>query len=65
MNDAPSRAIIDAAYALISPEENIRSVFYVVDTYWWQADRIIEQTKSIADDWKSVGGSVYVFRFDK
>jgi hypothetical protein len=65
MNDSPSRAIIDEAHQLIAKEENVHTVYYVVDTYWWQADRIIEQTKSLAVDWKCVGGSVYVFRFDK
>lgn len=64
MNEAPSREIINEAHQLIAKEENVRTVFYVVDTYWWQSERIIEQSKSIADDWKSIGGSVYVFRFD-
>lgn len=64
MNETPSREIVNQAHQLIAKEENVRTVFYVVDTYWWQSERIIEQAKSIADDWKSIGGSVYVFRFD-
>lgn len=64
MNDVPSLSMIDEARTLIPQDENVHTVYYVVNTYWWQSERIIEQTKSIADDWKSVGGSVYVFRFD-
>ncbi|MCX6714642.1 MAG: hypothetical protein NTX72_02420 [Candidatus Uhrbacteria bacterium] len=64
MNTTPSRATIESALALIPKDENVHTVYYVVDTYWWQADQLIEQAKAIADDWKSVDGSVYVFRFD-
>ncbi len=64
MNEAPSRTIVNDALSLVPKDENVHTVFYLVDTYWWQADQIIEQTKAIADDWKSVDGSVYVFRFD-
>ena len=63
MNVTPDRKTIDEALALIPTEENVHTIFYVVDTYWWQSNRLIEQAKSIADDWKSVGGSVYVFKF--
>lgn len=65
MNATPSRETIHQALALIPKEEYVHAVFYVVDTYWWQADQIIEQSKAIADDWKSVNGSVYIFRFDE
>ncbi len=65
MNTTPSRSTIDAALALIPKEENVHTVFYVVDTYWWQANQIIEQSKAIADDWKSVDGSVYIFKFER
>src|SRR3989338_5505425 len=65
MNETPSRTTVESALALIPKDENVRTVFYVVDTYWWQADQIIEKTKAIANDWMSVGGSVYVFRFEQ
>ncbi len=64
MNDTPNKKIVSEALGLIPPEENVHTLFYVVDTYWWEASRIIETAKSVSDDWKSVGGSVYVFRFD-
>lgn len=64
MNTTPSRATIENALALLPKDENVHTVYYIVDTYWWQADQLIEQSKAIADDWKSVDGSVYVFRFD-
>lgn len=65
MNETPTRTTVESALALIPKEENVHTLFYVVDTYWWQSERLIEQAKSIADDWKSVGGTVYIFRFDK
>ncbi|MBI4599186.1 hypothetical protein HY734_03270 [Candidatus Uhrbacteria bacterium] len=39
-------------------------VYFVVNRYWWQADRIMETAKTNADDWWSVGdGDVYVFTY--
>lgn len=64
MNTTPSRTTAESALALLPKDENVHTVYYVVDTYWWQADQLIEQAKAIADDWKSVGGSVYVFQFE-
>lgn len=66
MNESPNKKIVQESLNLISPNENVHTLFYVVDSYWWEANRIIETAKNIADDWKSVGnGSVYVFRFDE
>lgn len=46
----------------IQPE----ALYYIVDSYWWEASRIIETSKGIADDWFSVGnGNVFVFRFEQ
>ncbi len=65
MNETPSRTTVGNTLALIPKDENVHTLYYVVDTYWWQADQLIEQTKAIADDWKRVDESVYVFRFDQ
>jgi hypothetical protein len=64
MNETPNQKIVDETLQLIPSDERVRTLFYVVNTYWWESARLIETAKSIADDWKSVGGSVYVFRFD-
>ena len=64
MNTAPTKKIASEATGLLPSESNVHTVFYVVDTYWSESDRIIETAKSVADDWKSVDGSVYIFRFD-
>ncbi len=64
MNDEPSLETVQNALALVPADEGVHTLFYVVDTYWWQAERLIEQSKSLANDWKSIDGSVYIFRFD-
>lgn len=65
MNDRPSRDIASDALELTSTHSKITTLFYVVNTYWWESARIIETTKTIADDWRSLeNGAVYVFRFD-
>ena len=66
MNTTPNKKIVQEAINLIAPDQNVRTLFYVVDAYWWESNRIIETAKSIANDWKSIGnGSVYIFRFDE
>jgi len=36
--------------------------FFVVNNYWWQSEKIIENTKNISDDWFAVG-DVTIFKF--
>jgi len=43
----------------------VTSVYFIVNTYWWDATRIIETAKGTADEWMSVGdGKDYIFRYD-
>ncbi len=65
MNDHPSVETAKQALDLVPMHGDVKTLFYIVDNYWWQAPRIIETTKTIATDWRSLGdGAVWVFRFD-
>lgn len=72
MNEAPTKEtafrafdIVDALCAVGCMRELPASVYFVVNDYWWQADRIVEQAKASADAWFAVGdGAVTVFRYD-
>jgi hypothetical protein len=46
MADKPIDAIIEKTRSLTGAQ----LVFFVMDDYWWDSKRVIEQTKSIADD---------------
>jgi hypothetical protein len=42
------------------------TAFFVVNNYWWDSERIIEQSKSLANDWFALGDDeVTVFVFTK
>ncbi|MFA5946959.1 MAG: hypothetical protein WC813_02960 [Patescibacteria group bacterium] len=45
MADKPREAIIDKARALTGAQ----LVFFVMDDYWWDSKRVVEQTKTITD----------------
>jgi hypothetical protein len=61
MNDHPTRETVQKAFDLLP----VQSVFFVVNKYWWQSDRIIETAKGTADSWFAVdNGAVTVFRYD-
>lgn len=65
MNETPNKKIAEQAIQLLPKDSNVKTVFYVVDSYWWDFSRIVESSKAIASDWKSIGdGAVYVFKFD-
>jgi len=74
MNVAPARqTTIDAATLMndacaVDPacdEKPVEIVYYVVNDYWWQADRLVETGKQTADRWFAIDdGKVYVFRYD-
>ncbi|OGL66343.1 hypothetical protein A2856_01440 [Candidatus Uhrbacteria bacterium RIFCSPHIGHO2_01_FULL_63_20] len=72
MNDAPAKETALRALDVVSASceagcmrELPTSVFFVVNDYWWQSDRIVEQAKGTADDWFAVdGGALIVFRYD-
>jgi len=65
MNDKPSLETAKQALDLVPMHGDVDTLFYIVDSYWWQAPRIIETAKTIATDWRSLeDGAVWVFRFD-
>ena len=65
MNERPDREIAREALELVPMHGDVDTLFYIVNDYWWQAPRLIETSKTIANDWRSVGGgAVHVFRFD-
>lgn len=75
MNADPTRAKALAAMQLVENAcrgrgqceyGNIQSLYYVVDSYWWDAKKIIAAATWTADDWFIVdGGKVTVFRYDR
>lgn len=61
MNDMPNLATIQNVRELTDAS----TVFFVVNDYWWNAKNIIEQTKSLTDDWfTSEDGTIHVFVFE-
>ena len=64
MNDTPTREIAQEALNLVPMHGDINTLFYFVNSYWWNSPRIIETAKTTADDWRAVGnGAVYIFRY--
>lgn len=65
MNESPTRETAQSALDLVPEHGDITTLFFLVNSYWWEAPRIIETAKSTADDWRSVGeGQVYVFEYN-
>jgi len=74
MNETPNRDIAQDAATLMNDackadpscdEPKASTVYYVVNDYWWQADRLVETGKQTADRWFAIDdGTVYVFRYD-
>ncbi len=66
MNESPTRESAQAALDAVPANGDVTTIFFLVNSYWWNAPRIIETAKSTADDWKSVGedAQVYVFRYE-
>jgi hypothetical protein len=62
MNDHPTRETVQKAFALLP----VKTVFFAVNDYWWQSDRIVETAKGTADSWFAIDdGKVTVFRYDR
>ncbi|KKR84635.1 MAG: hypothetical protein UU48_C0011G0017 [Candidatus Uhrbacteria bacterium GW2011_GWF2_41_16] len=61
MNNEPDTKKAEDAIRLTG----VSVCYFVVNDYWWQAPRIIETAKTVANDWWSMGdGSVYIFKFE-
>lgn len=65
MNESPDRETALKALSLAQEHEDVQTLFFLVNNYWWDAPRIIETAKTTADDWRSVGegGQVYLFEY--
>lgn len=62
VEQTPSRDIMDSAMALTGADQ----AFFAIHDYWWQAPEIIENSKTIADDWFSIGdGQITIFVFKR
>ena len=64
MNATPTRELARETLQLVPMHGDVPLLFFVVNNYWWDASRIIETAKTTADDWRAVGQSVHVFRYD-
>ena len=68
INLKPDKKIAQDALNLIAERcpdcEQPQILFYVVNDYWWQAERLVETGKSTADDWFSLDrGRIHVFKY--
>lgn len=58
----PSRDAMDKAMNLVG----VNHAYFVVNKYWWESARIIEQAKSTADSWTSFDqNNIYIFEYSK
>jgi len=64
MNAGPTRDVAKESLQLVPMHGDVTTLFFVVNHYWWDAPRIIETAKTTADDWRAVGETVHVFRYD-
>lgn len=60
MNDHPNLETAGQAMDLAGVDR----LYFLVNDYWWQSDRIVEVAKTNADEWWSVGnGAVHIFKY--
>ena len=60
VNDVPSQTKIEEAMDLAG----VNRAYFVLNTYWFNADQIIENAQSHADDWVIIGeNDVYIFEY--
>ncbi len=59
---APIRETVTAAMENVG----VDLAYFVVDNYWWKADKLVERAKQSADAWIDIGdGQVHVFKYEK
>ena len=73
MNGKPSRETAKAALDLMNArcdanaectQSPARTVYFVVNAYWWEAPRIVETAKQNADSWWALdNAAVHVFKY--
>ncbi len=58
--DEPSLAVIEEAADLTG----VRLVYFVINKYWTEFDKIVEKAKKITDDWTVINeGALYIFKY--
>jgi hypothetical protein len=64
MNTQPEAARAQKAADLFLPEQ-VSTVYYVINDYWWDAPRLVETAKMVASSWhRREEGRLTIFRFD-
>jgi len=73
MNTQPDKATAESARTLANDQceqsptcdgQPVTRVYYLVNDYWWQSDRLVETGKQTADHWTSVdNGAVHIFEY--
>jgi hypothetical protein len=60
VNTQPDREIMNQAMDLVGVKES----YFVINKYWWNYGKIVEQSKKIADDFVMIGdGEIFIFKF--
>ena len=64
----------DLVYNEVSKEKIIKAMdlagvnqaYFVINEYWWKFDKIVEQSKTIADEYQAIDEEkIYIFKFSK
>jgi len=55
----PSQETMAAARNLVGVKES----YLIVNTYWFQSDRVISAAKLSANSWKTINNEVYIFKY--
>ena len=42
----------------------VKTIYLVINDYWWAAEDIISKQKNTADDWYSIDGKNYIFKYE-
>jgi len=57
--EKPSRETMAKARALTGVKES----YLIINKYWFQSSRLINEAKLNSDDWKEINGEVYIFKY--
>lgn len=59
-NKEPSKETAISAMSIVG----VQTLYFVVNDYWWESEKIIEHAKLESDDWFSIGdGKITVFKY--
>lgn len=57
----PDRQTILKALDLVGVDEG----YLIVNKYWYQSGRVINEAKLTADDWQTINNEVYIFQYER